>query len=105
AAVRLEDDVPVREEDLPRERRDGLLVLDDEDRLAAADLDRREAAARRALRLLVHHREHHADGGALPGRGLDRDLSAALLDDAVGRREPEAGALAALLRREERLEE
>ena len=40
-----------------------------------------------------------------PDLGVDRDLPAALLDDPVDGREPQAGALALLLRREEGLED
>ena len=50
-------------------------------------------------------RQEDAERGAFALLGIDIDEAASLLDDAVDRREPEAGALADFLGREERLED
>ena len=50
-------------------------------------------------------RQVDLEGRAVPRLALDRDVTAALLDDAVDGGQPEAGALARLLGREERLED
>ena len=50
-------------------------------------------------------RQIAVEGAALAGLARDLDVTAALLDDPVGAREPQAGALADALRREERLED
>src|SRR4051812_38433338 len=55
---------------------------------ATSDIDR-----------LSHHWEFHVEAGALAGLALHTDLAGVFLDDAVGDREPEAGATAATLRR------
>ena len=49
-------------------------------------------------------RQVHRHRGAASGGAVDEHAAAALLDDAVHRRQPQARALAALLRREERVE-
>ena len=50
-------------------------------------------------------RQEDVERGALARLGIDIDETAGLLDDAVDRRQPEAGALADFLGREERLED
>src|SRR6188768_4090913 len=50
-------------------------------------------------------RQEDLEGGAAARRAVDGDVAAALLDDAVHHRQAEAGALAALLGGEERLED
>src|SRR6185312_14699732 len=49
-------------------------------------------------------RQVDADGRALPRRAVDPHVAARLPDEAIDHREPEAGALAGRLRREEWLE-
>ena len=50
-------------------------------------------------------RQEDAERGALTGLGVDIDKAAGLLDDAIHRRQAEAGALADFLGREERLKD
>ena len=81
-----------------------LLVVDDEDPLGAA------ARARRRPRLALRSRptadrQANRERRALARGGADVDRAAALRDDAVDGREPEARARADGLRREERLED
>src|SRR5687767_4950501 len=52
---------------------------------------------------LPHRREADREPRALAGRGVQEQLPPVRLDDALGQREPQAGALT--LRREERLEQ
>ena len=64
----------------------------------------------RALRLrgprrLLHPWQVELEDGSVPGLAVDRDVSAALLGDAVHRGQPEPGALAHLLGGEEGLED
>src|SRR5581483_6423908 len=52
-----------------------------------------------------YRREEDMERGARPRRALDPHLTAALLDDAVDRRQPESRPATRLLRRKERLED
>ena len=83
---------------------DGRLVLDDQDR---ADADRARSPDRGFVDVDrgVDAREVELERGAVPGLGVEPDVAAGLVDDPVDRGQPEAGALALLLGREERLED
>src|SRR5436189_2950431 len=54
---------------------------------------------------LLHHRQLDQEVRTAATARLDADVPAVLLDDAVGDRQPEAGAGPDLLRREERVED
>ena len=98
--------IAVRAQDVADELAHVAVVFDQEHRLGAARagvLVEREAAGRSRRR--VDARQEDAEGGALADGAVDDDLPARLRDDAVHRRQPEAGALARLLGREERLED
>src|SRR6185503_1180458 len=82
------------------------LVLDEQDRLRAAHL---AAALGRLLGTSVlrraRARQIEVERRALTLSAPDADVAAVLLHDAVDHREPETGAAALVLRREERLED
>ena len=83
-----------------------VFVLDDQDRFRArAGRVVAATAAAGDLGVSVGARQVDLERRALAELAVDPDVAAALLDDAVDGREPEPGALAAVLRREERLEE
>jgi hypothetical protein len=63
------------------------------------------ASAGGALRGAAHPREVDLERRPMAGLAVDPDVTAALLHDAEDRREPEARALAELLRGEEGLED
>ena len=89
--------LPSRLEHPPHELAQRHLVLDDQ--------HRRAPGSGSGSRSGVDHRQGDRDLGALPRRAVDLDLAARGVDDAVHRRQPEAGALARLLGGEERLED
>src|SRR3954471_24849082 len=98
------DPVAVELDHLRDERADDLLVLDEQDgALAGPEVDRRLGLdagddGRGA-------RQEDVERGAFARLAGDADVAAALRHDPVDGREPEARALAGLLRREERLED
>src|SRR5207237_4626635 len=81
----------------------GVVVFDEQQRLGAFGGERRNVRA-------FGHRRRGGDGQidanrrAASGRGVHRNRAAALIDDAVDRRQPEPRAFALRLRREEWLE-
>ena len=99
----LQDGVPARLQDLGDELADDRLVLDEQDRLVARL--RRVACGGRCLLFgrRFDGRQEDAERRAHPRRRRHLDRAAALLDDAVHRRE--AQARAAGLCREERIEQ
>ena len=107
----LDDLVPPAEQP-PADHRANLgFVLDDEHRLAGARREHRPGlvlehdGARHRGRLDLRARQEHAERRAFPDLRLELDAAVVLLDDAEHRREAEAGALADVLGREERLED
>ena len=100
------------------ERAQALLVLDQQDGALPGQVGPRLRLGRRRLGRAVRGRgvgldlllgmmprQEDVERGALTGLGVDIDEAAGLLDDAVDRRQAEAGALADFLGREERLED
>ncbi len=90
---------------LDGEGADVIIVLDDQDRFfVATDLDRA------GLVILLRHavdqqpRQVELDGGAMLLLRIDLHMAAGLLDEAIDLAEPETGAAADVLGREERLE-
>src|SRR5439155_12013232 len=86
------------------ERTNLAFILDDQNGLAAA---RRQRGAhfRGLLRDTHNARQVDREDAARSQRALDPDISAALTDDAVDRRQTESRPLAQRLRREEGLED
>src|SRR5919204_434561 len=83
------------------------LVLDDEDRFAAAAgrCARRFAGARWTRRLSRNGRNEHREGRSLPRLAVDDHCAAELLDEPVDDREPETRSRTLLLGGEERVEQ
>jgi hypothetical protein len=82
---------------------DRIIILDHQNVLVAA-LRRRIGRIQRHAFRLGAARQEQADRGADAGHAIDIDMPAALGDKAVGHRQPEAGAGALGLGREERFE-
>src|SRR5207237_2867000 len=96
--------VPVAHEDAAHESAERILVLHDEDGLAATTLGGGLHATRLHV-LLVGGGQEDAKGRSAAGLRIDVDRAARALDDAVDGGEAEPGALAGLLGGEEGLEE
>ena len=106
AVARLDDAIAEARQRLAREIADGIVVFDEEHGLRSPQrrfgaFDRRRDGRRRH----AHRRQRDRERRALARLALGPDVTRALPDDAVDGGEAEAGALADLLRREERLEE
>src|SRR5213592_3121502 len=80
------------------------IVLDEEDGLGTVP-DPPQLLRRARLALAADPRDVDLERRAMAGLAVDKHRAAALLDDAEHRRQPEAGALADALGREERLED
>ena len=103
AVTRFEHQVAVAAEHFARERPHRVLVFDEQDRLPSRR-GRRIAGRRRRDCTRPGRRQVDLERGAVPGLAVDPDVTAALLDHAVDRRQAKAAAFALLLGREERLE-
>ena len=104
----LQGGVAVLAQDPRGDLQHGGLVVDDEDRLPASPGRRAWRAARCRVRRRggrAGGREEEAEGGAGAFLGVDAHAAAGLGDDAVHGGQPQAGALALRLGREERLED
>ena len=104
AARRLEHRVPVALQRGARDMPHFTLILGDENRLGAAKRLRRCGRDRWHVDFVRHARQVHLERRAVTALAVHPNRSAALLDDAVHGRETKTRAFAALLGREERLE-
>src|SRR5215207_8063734 len=107
AVLGLADLEPERAQGRHRHLTDLVVVLDDEDRLAGAAARRHRKRPDRGAALLGRRRprQEDADRRAGAGRAVDLDVAFGLAHETVDHAEAKAGALAALLRREEGLED
>src|SRR5260221_104387 len=103
--ARLDHVISVMLERHARQPSHGIVVLHEQQRLRALLASR---LARRCDGRCVrprHARKVYLEGRTLSGLAVDHDVSAALLDDAVHRREPQSGSAASALGREEGFED
>src|SRR4029079_10341092 len=105
AVLGLEDGVAVAAQDGPDQDADGLVVLDQQDGLAAAAGRAGDDGNLGGLEVPLGARQVDLEGGAATDLAVDPDRAAALLDDREHHREAEASALVGALGREERLED
>ena len=100
----LEDLVARAGQDPPRRATHRRLVLHEEDHRAGPDRGRQLARRLRLLRRDLDRGQQDPNARAAIDLGVDRHATAGLLHDPVDGGEPESGALAFRLRREERIE-
>src|ERR1039457_3711686 len=100
----LEDDVTLGFENRAGQPADAGLVLDEENRLRTARRERRVLAEPGSRGRAGRARKINPERRTAARLAFDRDVSVALLHDAVSGREPETSPLALLLGREEGLE-
>src|SRR2546425_258429 len=105
SAARRQHGVAVGREHFPGVGADGVVVLDQQHRLGATRRFTGGGGCGQLLGRLVYPRQVDFDRGPPPRLRIQPDVAAALLHDAVHRREPEPRALALFLRGEERLED
>src|SRR5207245_11387311 len=101
AGLGLEDAVAMALEHRSRKRSDARLIFDEQDGFVA-DRSRPLRVRDRALDRPIRSRQIDRESRSAAGLAAHRDVARQLLHDAVDRRQAKAGAVAALLRGEER---
>src|SRR5689334_21472499 len=102
--TRLKNVVPVPVQDLAHEGAHTILIFNEQYRLAATTC-RLLRTSRGNFSGRVHGRQIDFKCRSDSHFGIHPDVTAALLDDSINRREPETGAFADFFRREERFED
>src|SRR6266852_3421652 len=88
--LRLQDGVAVRPEDVAGKLTHRQFVFDQEDSLVTPSGLRRARTGRRRVDSSLNARQVDFERRAAPRFAVDPDVSAALLDDSIDRREPQA---------------